>query len=228
MEDRLKEMKETSILNKIHFDQADQNRVFNKISSSHPAKQPRWFMGILGAVLCLGVLAFVLFQVVPNTLFQHNNSTVPTTSENIKTIKTYYKKEFTGPNVQLKRAFEQFYNQGNGSELDDYLNKNYKPLIAENQFETFVNANMILGWQREAYSYGYQLKPKSINIQKADKRYEAYNCKVVVEFSKNGVAKTATVTEYINMNDKGKISAIRDINDRELLKNLLPPPPKDN
>jgi hypothetical protein len=76
-----------------------------------------------------------------------------------------------------------------------------------------------------AYQAGYQLKIKNIEIQKVNNN-NAYTFKVEVEYSKKGETKTATVTGYINMNDNGKISAIRDINDGGLAQNLMQLAPK--
>lgn len=146
----------------------------------------------------------------PNTGSQDNEK-----SE--KTIQTYLKSELTGPNEELKKIIDQ-----DQVKVNTYIKKHYKTLFIENNFESFVNTNLVFYWLIDAYRYGYQLKPKNIEIQKIDSINNAYDCKVIVEYSKGGETKTATVTEIINTNEEGKISAIRDINDGGLRQKMKP------
>jgi hypothetical protein len=229
MEDRLNKLKETSALNKIHFDRSDQNNVFNKIASP-PTKQSRWFKGFLGVAVCLGVLAFALFQVVPNHFFQnsHNARIVKEhkSDENVKTIQNYLKNEFTGPSDELKKLLKGRYSEVAPS-LNQYIAENYKDLVAENNYQTFINTNEILRWLQPATSRGFQLKPIKIEVKKVENiQAQGYTFKVTVEYSKDGKSNSTIVSGYINMNAKGKIIAIRDVKDKELIKAMMPPPPK--
>ncbi|MGV3465481.1 MAG: hypothetical protein ACO1OT_09335 [Heyndrickxia sp.] len=150
------------------------------------------------------------------------------TKSNEKTVRTYLEYEFTGPNDEFKKALDKFYKdeKPDPSLYDEYLEKYYKPMVTDNVYDQIINANLSAYYIRCAYSYGYQLKPTLIDIQKANSENTAFSFKVEVEYSKDGKTNKATVTGYINFNDKGKISAIRDIDDDDFVQKMMPPSPK--
>lgn len=160
------------------------------------------------------VLATVLILVVGCS---NSDSGSKDSNENVKTIQTYLENEFTGPSDELIKALEQ---EGPyPPELQVYLEKNYKPLVAD--FEQFVNKNYALVFLRFAYGNEYQLKPTNIDIQKINNtQNNAYNYEVKVEYSKGGQKNTSTITGRINLNDNGKISVIRNMDDDGLLEKL--------
>lgn len=136
--------------------------------------------------------------------------------ENVETIQTFLKSEFTGPDDELKAAFEQ--DGAFPPELKEYVEENYKPLVMD--WEDMLNANHILVFQRMAFENGYQMKPTNIDIQKDEDL--AYEFEVKVEYSKNGETNTATVKARMNLNEKGKIVTIRNMDDGGLLEQLKP------
>ena len=138
-------------------------------------------------------------------------------TEHAETVKAYLKQEFTGPSDELINALEQ--DGANPPELKTYVEETYTPLVAD--LEQFVNQNLTLIFLRTAYENGYHLEPTSIDIQKIDEiKEEAYNFEVEVEYKKDDTASTATVTGIINMNDNGKISIIRNMDDGKLLEKM--------
>lgn len=153
-----------------------------------------------------------------------NKSSVHDNQKNKETIQTYLKNEFTGPSEELKKLFNQFFSE-DPTALNAYIKEKYKSLIPEEDYQTFVNTNEAFRWLLPAYQAGYQLKIKNSEIQKVNNN-NAYTFKVEVEYSKEGETKTAAVTGYINMNDNGKISAIRDINDGGFAQNMMLSAPK--
>jgi len=137
--------------------------------------------------------------------------------ENAETVQTYLEQEFTGPSDELINALKQ--NGAYPPELKTYVEENYKPLVAD--LDQFVNRNLTLIFLRTAYEYGYQLEPTNIDIQKIDEiEEEAYNFEVEVEYKKDNQTNTAVVAGIINMNDNGKISIVRDMDDGKLLEKM--------
>jgi hypothetical protein len=159
---------------------------------------------IIGLIKKLLVIASVLVLAV-------GCNTPKESDENVKTIQTFLKKEFTGPSDELKYALEQ--DGAFPPELKDYIEENYKPLVIN--LDDMINSNHVLVFQRFAYGNGYQLKPTNIDIQKVQDN--AYDYEVKVEYRKDGQKKTATITGRINLNDDGKIVTIRNMDDDGLL-----------
>ncbi|WGG44517.1 hypothetical protein [Rossellomorea sp. DA94] len=134
--------------------------------------------------------------------------------KNIETIRTIIKNEFTGPNEELTAAFKQ-----DGvfpPELKEYVEKNYEPLLMD--WEDMVNKNLILFYQRVSFENGYLMKPTNIEIIKDSDL--AYDCKVDVEYSKNGESSMAIVAARINLNEDGKIVSIRNMDVGGLLEKM--------
>jgi hypothetical protein len=138
--------------------------------------------------------------------------------EDKQTIQTYLETEFTGPSDELKNALEQ--EGAYPPELQKYVEENYKSLVAD--LEQFVNKNWVMTYQRIAYKNGYRLEPINLVIQKIDDESEntAYNYEVKVKYNKGEEKNTANVTGRINLNENGKISIIRNIDDGGLLEKL--------
>jgi hypothetical protein len=136
--------------------------------------------------------------------------------ENVKTIQTYLENELTGPSDELINALEQ--EGAYPPELQSYLEENYKPLVTD--LNRLVKSNLVLIWLREAAANRYQLKPVQIEIQKADSQNKAYDFEVKVEYSKDDQTNTDTITGRINIDDKGKIVSIRNINGFELIEKM--------
>ncbi|MGG3915801.1 hypothetical protein [Rossellomorea vietnamensis] len=134
--------------------------------------------------------------------------------ENVQTIQTFLKNEFTGPDDELKSAFKQ--DGAFPPELREYVEENYKPLMMD--WEDMLNTNHILFYQRMAYEKGYQLKPIHIEIKKDQDH--AYEYEVKVEYEKNGESNTTTVSGRMNLNDDGEIVTIRNMDDGGLLEKL--------
>jgi hypothetical protein len=162
---------------------------------------------------------FVVFATVLMLIVGCSNSASSSKDSdgNVKTIQTYLEKEFTGPNDELRKVLEQ--DDPYPPELEAYLEENYKPLVAD--LEDVVNANYALAFLRFAYGNGYQLQPTNIDIQKIkNTQNNAYNYEVKVEYSKDGETNTATITGRVNLNDNGKISTIRNMDDDGLLEKM--------
>ncbi|PFG05403.1 hypothetical protein [Bacillus sp. es.034] len=134
--------------------------------------------------------------------------------ENVKTIQTFLNNEFTGPDDELSAAFKQ--DGAFPPELNEYVDENYEPLVMD--WEDMMNKNYILFYQRMAFEYGYLMKPTNIEIIKDSDL--AYDCRVDVEYSKNGEPSTATVAARINLNEDGKIVSIRNMDVGGLLEKL--------
>jgi hypothetical protein len=134
--------------------------------------------------------------------------------ENVKTIQTFLEKEFTGPSDELTYALEQ--DGAFPPELEKYAQENYKPLVMN--VEDMINSNHVLLFQRFAYENGYQLKPTTIDIQKAQDH--AYDYEVKVEYSKDGQKNTAAISARINLNEDGKIVTIRNLDDDGLIEKM--------
>lgn len=165
-------------------------------------------------VQMLSVLAVVL-MVVTGCSDKDNESYE--TDPNMNTIQTYLENEFSGPGSELIRAFEK--EDPYPPELQAYVEKNYTTLVANP--EQFLNKNHILLYLRFAYENGYKLNMKSLHIKRIDdNQVDAFNYEVEVNYSKNGKTNTATVTGRINVNDNGRISIIRNIDDSGLLEKL--------
>ncbi|WP_085522281.1 hypothetical protein [Tuberibacillus sp. Marseille-P3662] len=129
--------------------------------------------------------------------------------KNKETIRTYLTNEFTGPSEKLKKLFKKQKTE-DPTALNPYIEEKYKPLIAEKDLQTFLNTYRGVRWLQPAYFAGYQLKPKTnIEIQKVDSGGIAYTFKFEVEYSKEGKTNTAAITGHVNINDDGKIQAIR-------------------
>ena len=138
-------------------------------------------------------------------------------NEKVNTIQTYLEKEFTGPSDELINVFKQ--KATYPPELKAYLEDNYKPLVAD--LDNFVLKNFTLIYLRTAYENGYHLQPTNIDIQKVDGIEEdAYDYEVAVQYTKDGQINTATVTGIMNISQNGKISIIRNKDDRELLEKM--------
>lgn len=122
--------------------------------------------------------------------------------------------EFTGPDDELSAAFKQ--DGAFPPELNEYVDENYEPLVMD--WEDMMNKNYILFYQRMAFENGYLMKPTNIEIIKDSDL--AYDCRVDVEYSKNGEPSTATVAARINLNEDGKIVSIRNMDVGGLLEKL--------
>ena len=137
--------------------------------------------------------------------------------KNLKTIQTYLEYEFTGPSDELINALKQ--EGAYPPELQAYVEENYKPLVAD--LENFVLKNFTLIYLWTAYENGYHLKPTNIEIQKIDGiKEDAYDYEVSVEYTKDEQTNTANVTGIINLNENGKISVIRNLDDGGLLEKM--------
>ncbi len=160
------------------------------------------------------VLAFALILV---TGCSDKDNKSYETDANMKTIETYLENEFKGPGSELILAFDK--EDPYPPELQAYVEQNYTPLVANP--EQFLNKNHILLYLRFAYENGYKLNLKSVNVKRIDdNQVDAYNYEVEVDYNKDGKISTATVTGRINVNDNGKISIIRNIDDGGLLEKL--------
>ncbi|MFC4620571.1 hypothetical protein ACFO4N_17915 [Camelliibacillus cellulosilyticus] len=138
--------------------------------------------------------------------------------KNEETVRQFLKNQFTSSEA-LTKIFKKSEDSGTfGSyveEVKSYIEKNYQSLVTKDILQDeLIKANGAMRWLEPAYSAGYQLKPENIEIIKEDSaQANAYSFKVEVAYSKDGKTSTATVTGYINLNDNGKISAIRNIDD---------------
>ncbi len=162
---------------------------------------------------------FIVFAIVLMLMVgcSHSASSSKDSDENVKTIQIYLEKEFTGPKEELRKVLEQ--DDPYPPELEAYLEENYKPLVSD--LEDIVNANYALAFLRFAYENGYQLQPTNIDIQKIkNTQNNAYNYEVKVEYSKDSETNTATITGRVNLNDNGKISTIRNMDDDGLLEKM--------
>ncbi|QAS51526.1 hypothetical protein HLI_04460 [Halobacillus litoralis] len=74
--------------------------------------------------------------------------------EGEETVRTYLKYEFTGPGKALRQALDESH-----SELFTYVERQYKPLFPEYNYEKFVNENYVMNWMPFAYEAGYELDP---------------------------------------------------------------------
>lgn len=134
--------------------------------------------------------------------------------KNVDTIQTFLENEFTGPDKELSDAFNQ--DGAFPPELKEYVEENYKPLVMD--WEDMMNKNLILFYKRVAFENGYLMKPTNIEIIKDSDL--AYDCKVDVEYSKNGETSTATVAARINLNEDGEIVSIRNMDVGGLLEKM--------
>jgi len=165
----------------------------------------------------------------PTTVASENGKKAGVGSQNEQTGKqiarTYLKKEFTGPNEELSKILriDDFAKQSFA--LKDYIDKNYRDLVAENQYQSFINANQILRRLPHAFRMGYQLHPNTIELEK-NSQHNAYTFKIKLALTKEGKTNMTTVTGYINLNRQNKIVDIRDVNDKELVQLLSPRPLK--
>ncbi|WP_070119334.1 hypothetical protein [Bacillus marinisedimentorum] len=123
---------------------------------------------------------------------------------NEKIVESFVVNEFTGPGVELENALDK---GPNSPEVKKYLEVNYNSVVTDPQ--AFYNKNFILMYLSAAYRNGYQLDPKTIDIEKVDGSNEAYYYEVEVEYSKDGEAKTAVASGRVNINEDGKISTVR-------------------
>ncbi|MCM3616529.1 hypothetical protein M3936_02930 [Sutcliffiella horikoshii] len=137
--------------------------------------------------------------------------------ENVTTINTFLENEFSGPSEDLQQALEQ-----DGiypPELQDYVEENYEMLVED--LERFINTNSILEYQRTAYENDYQIRKKNTEILKINEtKNNAYSFEVDVEYYRDDQTNTATITGVININNDGKISTIRNMNDDGLAERL--------
>ena len=169
---------------------------------------------IRGIIRRLIVLTSVIFLVVGCS-----NENIDTTErdENVETIETYLENELTGPSDELKVLLKD--ENPYPPELDEYLQERYNPLVAD--FDKMVSTSQLLNWLREAAANGYELKTSNIEVEKIkDIENDAYDFEVKVEYTKNDQTDTTSVTGTINMNEEGKITTIRNINDNGLLDSL--------
>ncbi|RSK27636.1 hypothetical protein EJF36_12530 [Bacillus sp. HMF5848] len=126
-------------------------------------------------------------------------------NDNIQTIRTFLENEFTGPNEKLSNILDKGIMS---PELDAYREEAYGDLVAN--LENMVNQNNILVFLLVAHMNGYQLQQKNIDIQEIeDTQNNVFDYEVEVEYSKDGKTNTATVTGVINLDEQGKISAVR-------------------
>jgi hypothetical protein len=134
--------------------------------------------------------------------------------ENVQTIQTFLKNEFTGPDDELSAAFKQ--DGAFPPELKEYVDENYEPLVMD--WEDMMNKNHILFYQRVAFENGYLMKPTNFEIIKDSNL--AYDCKVDVEYSKNSESSMAIVAARINLNEDRKIVSIRNMDVGGLLEKM--------
>jgi CRISPR/Cas system-associated exonuclease Cas4 (RecB family) len=159
----------------------------------------------------------------PTSVASENEKKASVGSQNEQTgeqiVRTYLKKEFTGPNEELSKILriDDFAKQNLA--LKDYIDQNYRDLVAENQYQPFINANQILRWLPHAFRMGYQLQPKTIELEKISQN-NAYTFKIELALTKEGKTNMTTVTGYINLNRQNKIVDIRDVDDKELVQLL--------
>jgi len=167
--------------------------------------------------------AFSTSKEKPTTVASENGKKAGVGSQNEQTGKqiarTYLKKEFTGPDEELTKILriDDFAKQSMA--LKDYIDKNYRDLVAENQYQSFINTNQILRWLPHAFGIGYQLHPKAIELEK-NSQHNAYTFKIELALTKEGKTNMTTVTGYINLNRQNKIVDIRDVDDKELVQLL--------
>jgi len=159
----------------------------------------------------------------PTSVASENEKKASVGSQNEQTgeqiVRTYLKKEFTGPNEELSKILriDDFAKQNLA--LKDYIDQNYRDLVAENQYQPFINANQILRWLPHAFRMGYQLQPKTIELEKISQN-NAYTFKIELALTKEGKTNMTTVTGYNNLNRQNKIVDIRDVDDKELVQLL--------
>jgi hypothetical protein len=159
-------------------------------------------------------LAIKLFMLTALVTLVAGCSASKESDENVETIQTFLKNEFTGPDDKLKAAFKQ--DGAFPPELKEYVEENYKPLVMD--WEDMLNTNHILFYQRMAYEKGYQLKPTNIEVKKDQDL--AYEYEAKVEYEKNGESNTTTISGRMNLNDDGEIVTIRNMDDGGLLEKL--------
>ncbi|MBB6451692.1 hypothetical protein HNQ94_000113 [Salirhabdus euzebyi] len=203
----------------IQFDERDKKEVYTNIMNkieNKPSKNrfSKWSKHILTTAVV--AIFFIVGGYLLTDKFIMDQANPTPLDENKKTIQTYLEKEFTGPNEELSNILD---NGIISPEFNAYREETYGDLVAN--FKNMVNLNHILVFLIDAHMNGYQLNPKTIDIQEIeDTQNNVYNYKVEVEYSKGNQVNTATVTGIINLDENGKISMIRKMDGRELLEKI--------
>jgi serine protease inhibitor len=113
--------------------------------------------------------------------------------------------------TKSKKAFVLKPNQGPNFTLMNAYNKKYfEPLLSKDYYQEFINDKYNVFWLQPAYKEGYQLKPTNIEIKK-EKGY--YDCKAKVDYTKDGKTQTSTINGHIQLNENGRITSVRFIED---------------
>lgn len=131
-------------------------------------------------------------------------------------IKSVLEQQFTGPDQQLMKLLDDPENRTvigkeestpeEPTELDLYLEDNYKSYFSESMYETFIGS-YAMDYHNAASTTGYQFKPENIEIEANDTTEGAYDFTVDVLYQKKGSEeKKATVTGRVNVSDEGTIT----------------------
>lgn len=131
-------------------------------------------------------------------------------------IKGLLEQQFTGPDQKLMDLLDDPENgtvigkeestPEEPTELDLYLEDNYKSYFTESMYETFIGS-YAMDYHNAASTTGYQFKPENIEIEANDTTEGVYDFSVDVWYQKKGSEeKKATVTGRVNVSDEGTIT----------------------
>ncbi|MYL33883.1 hypothetical protein GLW05_09755 [Pontibacillus yanchengensis] len=174
-----------------------------------------------------------LFLLLPLSLLGCSMEVTSSTEEkHIETIKHVLEKLFTGPDQELVELFEEPENvsvigrEGESSstesptELDRYLEDQYKPYFTTNMYERFIGI-YAMNYPLKSYASDYQLRVGSIEVDQIESTEGVYDFTVHVMYGKDGMEeKEKEVEGRVNVNDEGKISNIEILDDHGLSEKL--------
>ncbi|KGP74713.1 hypothetical protein [Pontibacillus yanchengensis] len=159
-------------------------------------------------------------------------ATSSTEKKHIDTIKHVLEKQFTGPDEELVELFEDPENvtviggEGESSspetptELDKYLEKQYKSYFTPNMYERFIG-NFAMDYPLRSHATDYQFRVGNIELDQAESTEGAYDFTVHVMYGKDGMdEKEKKVEGRVNVNGEGKISNIKILDDHGLHEKL--------
>jgi PBP1b-binding outer membrane lipoprotein LpoB len=137
-----------------------------------------------------------------------------TQDQNITTIKTVLKHQFTGPDQEFVEGLD------NIEKLEQYYEERYKAYFTEEMFNKFISAHAY-DYLLTAHNNGQQIKADTVSVEKDELTEGNYLFKLVVlHGEEESNQKSAEVSGKVIFNKEGKITSIKYLNDGGLSEEL--------
>ncbi|WP_342541743.1 hypothetical protein MHH33_10960 [Paenisporosarcina sp. FSL H8-0542] len=196
-----------------------------------PVRKIHW--GYYATIVAfIGVLALCI-NIIPSFLNEDgdllNQTSVNPSPENlnIETIKKYLEIEYNGPDDEAVRVQNEMFDATTDSgktgveQYKDYINDTFSPYVEEEEIQELILKNLVFTYHYQAQESGYTFKTDQIQIQQQEGFERNYDYIVDVTFEKDGEKNFATLSGFVTMSEKGKISGVKSLSDSGFYQEMM-------